>query len=178
MQLELKLVTEPHELLHRAVKPFDFNEYDIDDVERQMVDIMIKNHGIGLAANQVGLDAAVFVWGSYNIKEFPNPHPIVNPRIIEVSDTKILDREGCLSFPNLWLNVVRPEWIIVEYQNRKAEFERIKVDGYLAKCFQHEFDHLHGICYTDRVGKAKLNLALRKQRNLNGRTQQRTPASV
>lgn len=164
MTLDLALQHDPFDLLHKPAQLFDFNQYDAQAIEAEMIKIMHQNQGIGLAANQVGLDAQIFVMGSHMIRDFPKPFAIINPEIIEVSENKILDREGCLSFPGIWLTVTRPEWIITRYTNARGGIEEVKIDGYLAKCFQHEFDHLHGICYTDRVSKLKLEMAQKKKR--------------
>ena len=88
----------------------------------------------------------------------------INPTILKVSADHCLHKEGCLSFPGLWLNVDRPTEIIAAYQDIKGAWNEIKIEGYMAKCFQHEFDHLHGVCYTDRVGKVKLEMAIKKMR--------------
>ena len=142
---------------------FDSDE-DPDLIERSMIDFMIENKGIGLAANQIGITKRVFVMGSYSIPEFPEPFALFNPRIIESSEEMIIDKEGCLSYPGLFLSVKRPSWVIAEYQDAKGNVRDIRVDGYLSKCFQHELDHLDGICFVDRVSSLKLNLAMKKLR--------------
>jgi peptide deformylase len=100
--------------------------------------------------------------GSENIAGFPKPFALFNPKIIESSKEMVLDQEGCLSYPGLFLMVKRPNWIVAEYQDSQGNFKEIKIDGYLAKCFQHEYDHLEGICFVDRVSQLKLNLAMKK----------------
>lgn len=135
-------------------------------VERSMIDFMIENKGIGLAANQIGITKRVFVMGSYSIPEFPKPFALFNPKIVEVSEETVIDKEGCLSYPGLFLSVKRPSWIVAEYQDAKGNTRDIRVDGYLSKCFQHELDHLDGICFVDRVSSLKLNLAMKKLRKI------------
>ena len=102
--------------------------------------------------------------GSNNIPDFPAPFAIFNPVIKEASSEMVLDREGCLSYPELFLTVKRPSWIVAEYQDSDGNTKEIRIDGYLAKCFQHEYDHLNGICFVDRVSQMKLNLAMKKIR--------------
>ena len=157
-----KLQYEPFELLHKSVNDFDFNLHDPEQIEQAMVAIMGQNNGLGLAANQIGLDARIFVMGSNKIDGFCTPQAFINPVIVNQGEEMNIDREGCLSFPRLWLKVKRPTWVEAEYQNIKGDKISVRIDGYMAKCFQHEIDHLDGICFTDRVGKLKLDMAIKK----------------
>jgi peptide deformylase len=159
--MEFKL--GPHQSLIEQSTPWDFNQdQDAEQLEKAMCNFMIESKGIGLAANQVGLTKRVFVMGSYGIEGFPEPFAIFNPKIIESSKETVLDEEGCLSYPGLFLKVKRPSWIIAEYQNSKGDTIEARYDGYLAKCFQHELDHLDGICFVDKVSQLKLQLAMKK----------------
>jgi peptide deformylase len=154
-----------HDSLTQVSTDWDFaNDSDAQQLEQDMIDFMIANKGIGLAANQIGLAKRVFVMGSNNIENFPAPFAVFNPRIIEASAELVLDKEGCLSYPDLFLTVKRPSWIVAQYQDSEGNLKEIKADGYLAKCFQHEFDHLDGICFVDRVSPMKLQLAMKKLR--------------
>ena len=154
-----------HDSLTQVSTDWDFaNDSDAQQLEQDMIDFMIANKGIGLAANQIGLAKRVFVMGSNNIENFPAPFAVFNPRIIEARAELVLDKEGCLSYPDLFLTVKRPSWIVAQYQDSEGNLKEIKADGYLAKCFQHEFDHLDGICFVDRVSQMKLQLAMKKLR--------------
>jgi len=164
--MEFKL--GPHDSLTQQSTNWIFGEDgDAKKLEKDMIDFMIDHHGIGLAANQIGLTKRVFVMGSYNIPEFPVPFALFNPKITEASDEIILDQEGCLSYPGLFLTIKRPNWIIVEYQNSNGDTIEAKFDGYLAKCFQHELDHLNGVCFVDKISSMKLQLAMKKLRKKN-----------
>lgn len=161
--MEFKL--GPHESLVVQSEPWDFaKDIDPEQLEREMCGFMIESGGIGLAANQIGLTKRVFVMGSYNNPGFPEPFALFNPRIIETSKEMVLDQEGCLSYPGLYLNIKRPAWVIGEYQNYKGDIIEAKFDGYLSKCFQHELDHLNGVCFVDIVSPLKLKLAMNKLR--------------
>lgn len=153
-----------HEALNESSDVWDFGKekYDPEKLEWDMCNFMITNKGIGLAANQIDLKKRVFVMGSKDLPNFPKPFALFNPVILEASKERVLDVEGCLSFPGLLLHVSRPAWIIGQWQNSKGETKEGRIEGYLAKCFQHEFDHLNGVCFVDRVGKVKLQLALKK----------------
>jgi peptide deformylase len=161
--MEFKLGPQPS--LTEKSTSWSFSEDgDAERLESSMIDFMIKNRGIGLAANQIGLTKRVFVMGSYNIQGFPQPFALFNPVILESSQEMILDQEGCLSYPDLYLTVKRPSWIRAAYQNSKGDAIEAKFTGYLAKCFQHELDHLNGVCFVDKVSKLKLQLAMKKIR--------------
>lgn len=157
----------PHKTLIEKSTSWNFEiDKDAVQLEKDMIDFMLSSNGIGLAANQIGIAKRVFVIGSKNIPGFPEPFAVFNPEIKEISPEEVLDKEGCLSYPGLFLNVKRPAWVVATYQDRDGNTKEIKVDGYLAKCFQHEYDHLDGICFVDRVSQMKLNLAMKKIRKM------------
>jgi peptide deformylase len=157
----------PHDTLIQKSEPWNFLlDGSGESLEKDMCEFMIASNGIGLAANQIGIAKRVFVMGSNNILGFPTPFAVFNPKIIEASTEMILDQEGCLSYPGLFLTVKRPSWIIAEYQNSCGDTIEAKFEGYLAKCFQHELDHLDGICFVDKVSQMKLNLAMKKLRKI------------
>lgn len=159
----LELQIEPFPLLHMPVAKYEFDQ-DTKLLEKLMIDTMLEKHGIGLAANQVNIPYQMFVMGSHFLEGFIKPTLFINPTILKVSPERTLDKEGCLSFPGLWLKVERPKWVIAAYQDIDQKWNEIKIEGYMAKCFQHEFDHLHGVCYTNRVGRTKLEMAIKKMR--------------
>jgi len=151
-----------HDSLTQISTDWDFSvDQDAESLERQMIDFMLANNGIGLAANQIGLTKNVFVIGSKNIPGY-EPMAVFNPKILEVSKDTELFKEGCLSYPDLWLTIKRPKAIIAEYQNSKGDVITAEMDGLISRCFQHEFDHLKGICFVDRVSQMKLQLAVKK----------------
>ena len=155
----------PHDSLTQVSTDWDFKtDGDAEQLEKDMIDFMLTNKGIGLAANQVGIAKRVFVMGSNNIEGFPAPFAVFNPIITEASSELVLDDEGCLSYPGLFLKVKRPSWIVAQYQDSQGNTKEIRADGYLSKCFQHEYDHLNGVCFVDRVSQMKLNLAMKKLR--------------
>ena len=159
--MEFKL--GPHKSLIEKSESWNFLvDQNAEELEQAMIKFMLEANGIGLAANQIGLTKRVFVMGSENIPGFPKPFALFNPKIIESSKELVLDQEGCLSYPGLFLTVKRPSWVIAEYQNSKGDLIEAKFEGYLAKCFQHELDHLDGVCFVDRVSQLKLNLAMKK----------------
>lgn len=161
--MEMKLGV--HESLIQKSQDWDFNnDGDAKILEKTMSEFMLENHGIGLAANQIGLTKRVFVLGSNSIQGFPTPFAVFNPRIIEESQEQELFKEGCLSYPGLFLSVKRPKSILVEYQNSSGDLITAKMDGLVARVFQHEYDHLDGVCFVDKVSSLKLQLAMKKIR--------------
>lgn len=155
----------PHNTLVEVSEPWNFEtDGDAAQLEADMIAFMETNRGIGLAANQIGIARRVFVMGSRNLEDFPEPFAVFNPVIKESSTEEVLDEEGCLSYPDLYLKIKRPSWIVAEYQDSKGNLNEIRVDGYLAKCFQHELDHLNGVCFVDKASPLKLQLAMKKLR--------------
>lgn len=155
----------PHNELTEVSTNWEFGkDGDAEALEQAMIKFMVENHGIGLAANQIGLAKRVFVMGSETIPDFPKPFAVFNPVIKEASKEMVLDKEGCLSYPGLYLTIKRPQKILAEYQDSKGNLCEIEIDGYLSKCFQHEYDHLNGVCFVDRVSQLKLQLAMKKLR--------------
>lgn len=159
------------EFLHTLSVDWDFCSDNSKETGEYLIDLMIKNNGIGLAANQVGLNKRIFAIGSTHMDYFKHPTVVFNPKIISVSDEKSIYKEGCLSFPGIWLSIKRPLHVLVEYFDYKKDLKRVHLKGLDAVCFQHEYDHLDGICFVDKVSKLKLQLAMRKLRkNTNDRT--------
>lgn len=161
----LKLVTHPAEILNKVMPEFDFSNPIMDpkDLEEDMVKLMYQENGIGLAAPQVGIEARVFVIMTRNIPEVTEPFAVFNPVILAASEETELEEEGCLSFPNLFFKVSRPAKIIAEFKDRDSNTHRMEFTGIDARCFQHELDHLNGICFTSKISRMKLELAKSKR---------------
>ncbi len=176
----LKLVKHPDEILNKQLPNFDFSNPIMNpyELEEQMVRLMLESNGIGLAANQVGIEARVFVMQTSNIEEVYTPFALFNPRILEVSQEENLDEEGCLSFPDLWIKVKRPTYVLAEFFDRDNNKRIIEFKGIDARCFLHELDHLDGVCFIEKVSKLKLDLAIKKQRKINGRAKQRVTSNI
>lgn len=160
----MKITTFPDPILRERMPEFDFKNPVMDpkELEREMIATMFANDGMGLAANQVGVRARMFVMGDK--RNFLMAKAYFNP-IIVANTTDIHDlEEGCLSFPGVYVNIKRPTGIQVEYQNADGETERAEFKGYDCKCFLHEYDHLEGITYQDRVSTLKWALAVKKSK--------------
>lgn len=160
----MNLVYYPNPFLDKKVKEVDLENPGFDPIElkREMVDLMLSSNGIGLSANQVGLDAQVFVMGD----SVENSTLCINPTILQYTSETILDVEGCLSFPNIFVKVKRPKEILAKFYNEHLEEQIVKIEGYSAKCYLHEWDHLQGVTFKDRVSKIKWDMATKKARKL------------
>lgn len=146
---------------------WNFNiDVDPGQLEKDLISFMITNNGIGLAANQIGIAKRVFVIGAYNHPEMDTPLAVFNPEIIEYGENISNYNEGCLSFPGLYLNIKRPEEIKVKFQTSDGTNVEKIYKGLMARCFQHEYDHLNGVCFVDKVSKLKLQLAKKRIRKL------------
>ena len=125
---------------------------------RLLHELRESNNGIGLAANQIGINKRVCV---VICRE---PVVLINPEIVEKSEEQFVFAEGCLSFPGLWVKVNRPETIEVEYEDENGEKIQRELYGLQSRIFQHEYDHMEGKNFTDGVSKLKLDLAKKKQK--------------
>jgi peptide deformylase len=158
----------PHKSLTETSTDWVFGQDgDAQALESSMIEFMINNKGIGLAANQLGTAKKVFVMGSMNIPGFPEPFAVFNPKILAYGNETELVSEGCLSYPGLFLMVKRPKTIIAEYQNSHGDTITSEMSGLISRCFQHEYDHLMGICFVDKVSSMRLQLAMKKLRKHN-----------
>ena len=145
-------------LLNEVMSDLTFND-TLKEIYLRMELIAVQKRGIGLAAPQVGVKQRFFLMGEPTQGfEFYG-----NPEIIEFSNQKVKIKEGCLSFPGLYLLISRPEEIKVKYTTISGEEKTEELGGMAARCFQHELDHLNGITFIDIVGDHKLKLANKKR---------------
>jgi peptide deformylase len=117
-------------------------------VAKTLIENMHHYEGIGLAANQIGMDVRAFAM----IRDLENNEVIVcfNPKIVKKYNEVVSCEEGCLSFPDEIINVDRPDKIVVKYEDEDKKEHKIKLSGMASRVFQHEFDHLEGIDFTER----------------------------
>jgi peptide deformylase len=161
----MNIVKFPDQILRERMPEFDFENPSLDPVqlEKDLIEFMLANDGIGLAANQVGVRARAFVMGwrgdPSSAQIFFNP--IVAKTVDDIEDLE----EGCLSFPGVFVNIKRPKKILARWQNAKGEWQESEFDGYNCKCFLHELDHLEGIVFQDRVSTLKWALAVKKSKS-------------
>jgi peptide deformylase len=162
----MKLISSPNDFLNKVVKPFDFETMDAKQISGEMCAIMMAKNGLGLSANQVGIDAQIFVMRPIEHKEVTKPFAVINPIILEVSEETATSLEGCLSHIGLALNITRPKRLVAQFIDIDAKECILEFSGIDARCFLHEYDHLQGIEFTDRTSKLKLSMAKKKQKKL------------
>lgn len=163
----MKINKYPDPILRERLPEFDFSNPLVDPkiLEKDMIATMLEHNGIGLSANQVGLRTRVFVMGHKSdpdsARAFFNPEVVAN---VDQLDDLV---EGCLSFPDIYVNIKRPRKIKARWQNSTGEWEEGEFEGYACKCFLHELDHLEGIVFQDRVSSLKWALAVKKSKKRN-----------
>ena len=154
---ELELLQLGQPLLRRKAKPVS----DIHaDRCRQIIELLteqvIQRQGMGIAATQLGFDQQIFIMCSHSNDRYPDAPEmpittVINPQILSSSEHQISDWEGCLSIPGLRAKVSRPQSIEVAYTLQDGTKVQTRYDGFLARLFQHEYDHLQGLLFIDRV---------------------------
>jgi len=143
-----ELVKPEHQLFHHRIDSCSYN-LDRQSLSKTLIDNMIYHEGIGLSANQIGIWERAFAM----IRDLENHEVIVcfNPRILKSYTEEVEMEEGCLSYPNIFLKIKRPDKIIVKYEDEYKKTHKIKLQGLASRVFQHEYDHMEGIDFTQRV---------------------------
>jgi len=162
----LEIVEFPHPALKEESSPIEGINPDLEKLARDMIDTMYHAPGSGLAANQVGITKRLIVADDSTSEEEARPIVVVNPKIIELSDQTIKADEGCLSVPDFSAEVERAVWVKVIGKDLGGDDIEITADGWLARVFQHEIDHINGALYLDHIGRIKRQLYIRKRKKL------------
>ncbi|ABI82122.1 peptide deformylase [Francisella tularensis] len=165
--MSLEILKYPHPVLKEVAKEVTKDEIN-DDLRAtiaEMHELMLEANGVGLAAIQVGIKKRFFIM--YDNLEEQNPEiiTIINPEIIE-QNGKIIDEEGCLSFPGVSAKVNRATVVKIKALNEFGEEIEVEKDGFLARCIQHEIDHLNGITFFDHLGSLKRKMIEKKYKKL------------
>ena len=142
------LVEPEHQLFHHRINSCSYN-LDRHHLSRVLIDNMIHHNGIGISANQIGIWERAFAM----VKDIENNEVMVcfNPRIIKSYTEEVEMEEGCLSYPELFLKVKRPDKIVVKYEDEDKKIHKMKLEGLASRVFQHEYDHMEGIDFTQRT---------------------------
>ena len=157
----MRILIYPHEILKTKAEPVKEIDARLQEIVDRMFETMYKAKGIGLAANQVGIPIRLLVMDVREEEGRPNRLVLVNP-VIQDAEGGAVGEEGCLSVPGYTAPVKRAERILVEALDREGSPIRFEAEGLLARCIQHEIDHLDGICFVDRLGPVKRSLFRRK----------------
>ena len=157
-----KIVTLPEPILRRKARPVSTFDKNLQTLIDDMIETMREAPGVGLAAPQVGVSDRLIVVEYVDPSEEededgepkevkPKLYVMINPEIVKASEEKVLGVEGCLSIPGLVGEVERFEMVQVKGLNRHGRPMKVKAEGWLARIFQHEIDHVNGVVFTDRA---------------------------
>ena len=152
----LKILHYPNPILKKTSSAVEIFDAELENFVTRLFMAMRANNGVGLAAPQVGVLKRIAVV-EYEGKSFT----LINPRVIERNGIQDSE-EGCLSFPGIYANVKRPEKVKIEVDNLKGEKEILEAEGYIARAFLHEMDHLDGKLFIDYLSQLKRNAIKKK----------------
>ena len=143
-----ELVEPEHQLFHHRIQSCSYN-LDRHHLSRVLIDNMIHHNGIGISANQIGIWERAFAM----VRDLENSEVMVcfNPRIVKSYAEEVEMEEGCLSYPDLFLKIKRPDKIVVKYEDEDKKTHKLKLQGLASRVFQHEYDHMEGIDFTQRT---------------------------
>ena len=157
-----RILTEPNKLLRQISKSVDKVGKNEQKLMDDMVETMYAENGIGLAAIQIGFPKRIIVMDISKDQTNKNPMYFVNPIILNKATEQSTYEEGCLSVPDQFAEIDRPNKCEIEYLDYNGKKKLLKADGLLATCIQHEIDHLEGILFIDYLSKLKKSMIIKK----------------
>jgi len=169
----LEILEIPDPRLRDVAKPIAEVNDEIRRLAADMLETMYAARGIGLAATQLGIDKRILV---IDLQErvtedeeeegegepIRDPHVVINPELLWVSDELSIYNEGCLSIPEQYAEVERPARCRVRWLDEQGESHEEELDGLMATCMQHEIDHLNGVLFIDHISRLKRNMIVKK----------------
>ena len=147
----MQIITLGDELLRRKAEKIDKIDENIVNTAKQMFELLVIDKGVGLAGPQIGFMKRIFVTSI----EGDEPRVFINPSILETSVATAKYEEGCLSVPGIYANVIRSETVKIQAWNQRERPFSLEAGGLLARVIQHEYDHLEGVLFLDRVPEKK-----------------------
>tara|TARA_B100000674_G_scaffold417416_1_gene367380 strand:- start:198 stop:722 length:525 start_codon:yes stop_codon:yes gene_type:complete len=157
-----EIITVPDEILKKKSDPIENIGINEKKLIVDLFETMYNSNGIGLAAVQVGILKRILVVDVSNKNEKKNPITLINPIIQDLSDETSIYEEGCLSIPETFIEIERPQICNVEYIDEKGKKKNLKCDGLLSTCIQHEINHLDGKLIIDHLSKLKKDIIIKK----------------
>jgi peptide deformylase len=158
--VNLTLLEENNPQLLEVSEEWDFRiDGSPEELVRAMSKFMSDNGGVGLAAPQLGIKKRIFIMGN-----FTKLVACINPKIVSLSEDRGSDLEGCLSFPDLFMKVKRPTSAVVQYNTASGELVERELTGLECRVFLHEYDHLIGVTFDQRVGNLSFKMAKDKRK--------------
>ena len=158
----LPIITAPDRRLKVKSKPVDVVDASVRKLLDDMLETMYLAPGIGLSAVQVGVTKCLITVDVSRDEEDDAPLFLINPKIVEYSDRIETYNEGCLSLPDQFADLPRPEAITLDYLDYDGAPQQLRADGLLSRCIQHEIDHLKGRLFVDHLSAVKRGMILRK----------------
>ena len=164
----LPIVTYDDPVLRQPSAPVNENSEDLQILISDLFETMYNSNGVGLAAPQIGQSVRLFVMDADAItselddEEDLGPMVMINPEIEELSGDKVKMEEGCLSIPDLRDEIARPDIVTVSYLDRDFNPKKITAGGWVSRVIQHEYDHLQGVLFTDKVAPLKKRMLRNK----------------
>ncbi|MBH8555200.1 peptide deformylase [Nostocaceae cyanobacterium CENA357] len=152
-------------VLRQAAKRVNKVDDELRQLIREMLQTMYSKDGIGLAAPQVAIQKQLIVIDCEPDNAANPPLVLINPTIKQVSKEVCVAQEGCLSIPNVYIDVKRPEVVEIAYKDEYGRPRTLKANDLLSRCIQHEMDHLNGVVFVDRVENS---LTLAQELSKNG----------
>ena len=143
-----ELVKPEHQLFHHRIDSCSY-KLDRNFLSKTLIENMIHYNGIGISANQIGIWERAFAM----IRDLEHNEIIVcfNPRIVKSYTEEVEMEEGCLSYPDIFLKIKRPDKIVVKYEDEDKKTHKMKLQGRASRVVQHEYDHMEGIDFTQRT---------------------------
>lgn len=160
----LKLVYAPDPILKKESAPLPQVDEHHRELIREMYEVMYSSNGVGLAAPQIGLNLRIFVLDAGSREDEKKPITIINPKILSLGEEIVSYEEGCLSFPEHFAEIDRPEKIDIEFLDENNNKKSLKFVGFESRIIQHEIDHLNGILFVDYLSRLKRDVILRKMK--------------
>lgn len=173
----LEILEVPDPRLRDVAQPIATVDDDTRQLGADLLETMYAAHGIGLAATQVGIDQRILVIDLQEqvsedeekegeAEPIRDPHIVINPELLWVSDDLSVYNEGCLSIPEQYAEVERPARCRVRWLDETGAAHEEELDGLMATCMQHEIDHLDGVLFIDHISRLKRNMVLKKLEKL------------
>ncbi|HWB43904.1 MAG TPA: peptide deformylase [Hyphomicrobiaceae bacterium] len=159
---KLPIITLPDPLLRKASVPIERIDGAVRKLAEDMLETMYAAPGVGLAAVQVGVPRRLIVLDTAKDEEAPQPLVMINPRIVELGNEMRAHEEGCLSIPDVRIDIERPATAKVRYTDLDGAEQELVADGLLATAIQHEIDHLNGKLIIDFLSRLKRDIIVRK----------------
>ncbi len=161
--MSLNVVTLGKEVLREKAKPVETFDAELENIINEMFVLMDERRGVGLAAPQVGISRRFFITNAPDDKK----RVFINPEIIATSQETVKAEEGCLSLPGVWGNVERSVAISIQAYDVKGKIFRLNAEDWLARVIQHEYDHLDGKLFVDRMSDNARNKLISQYERMN-----------